>query len=380
MTTPDPPAPDLSAPDPSAPDLERLRDLPLTRWTPRQQLRAPATEVRRAAVPAVDVHNHLGRWLTGGDWRAGTAPWMVEDVGALVAVLDATGVEAVVNLDGMWGGELSANLARYDEAHPGRFLTFCQVEWARLAEPGGLEALVGQLRESAARGARGVKVWKDLGLSVRDAGGALVAPDDPRVVEVLSTAGQLGLPVLVHTADPVAFFDPLDERNERLEELLGNPEWWFGDPAVHPGFDELLAAHARLVLACPGTRVVGAHVGCAAERLDLVEALLAAAPHYSVDTGGRLAELGRQPRRTAALLERFGDRVLFGTDAFPLDAAALRLHFRFFETLDEAFPYAPEEDVPPQGRWTVSGLGLGEGALRALYRENARSVLGLTPR
>ena len=194
--------------NPSTPPVPDLR---VTGWTPRQQLAVPTTRVTRAAVPAVDIHNHLGRWLADD--------WCTPDVDALLALMDEANLTTVVNLDGLWGDALEANLDRYDRAHPGRFVTFCQVEWPLLAEPDGVDRLVTQLRDSAARGARGVKVWKSLGLSVRDASGALVQPDDPRVVEVLTVAGELGLPVLIHVADPMAFFDPLDAHNERFDEL-----------------------------------------------------------------------------------------------------------------------------------------------------------------
>ena len=350
---------------------EQLRTLPVPEWHPVSQLRLPATEVERAAHPAIDVHNHLGRWLTDdGDW-------MVADPDALVALMDACGVETIVNLDGMWGEEVTANVERYDRAHPGRFLTFCQLDWAALASPDGVARLRASLADRAARGARGVKTWKNLGLTIRDGDGALILPDDPRVVEVVRHAGELGLPVLIHTADPKAFFEPLDARNERIDELMQMKEWWFGDRSVHPTFDRLLAAHRTLVESCPGTRFVGAHAGCAAEDLDLVERLLDDCPNYTIDIGGRMAELGRQPRRFRALLERHPDRVLFGTDIYPATEEQFRLHFRFLETDDEAFSYAPGEPVPPQGRWTVSALGLPPDILERVYRTNAARVLGL---
>lgn len=348
-----------------------IDDILLREWTPRSQQRARVTEVATPLVPCIDVHNHLGRWLADG----GT--WMIEDVAALIRVMDERHVEAIVNLDGMWGDELDANLARYDRAHPGRFHTFCQLDWALLAEQDGEARLLRQLADAARRGARGVKVWKDLGLGIRDADGRLVAPDDPRVVAVLTRAGGLGLPVLIHTADPIAFFEPLDARNERLDELRGARDWWFGDRDRHPSFDTLLDAHAALVRACPGTTFIGAHVGCAAEDLDRVERLLAAAPNYHVDIAGRMAELGRQPRRFARLVAAWPDRVLFGTDIYPADDAQYRLHYRFLESDDEGFEYAPGEPIPPQGRWAVSAAALDPDLLTALYRDNARRVLGL---
>lgn len=350
-----------------------IDDIPLRDWTPRSRARLRSTNVDHPAVPCIDIHNHLGRWLSAGDW-------IIDDVDALLSVMDARHVEAIVNLDGMWGDELDANIARYDRAHPGRFHTFCQVDWSRLAQPGSADALVRQIEDSARRGARGVKVWKNLGLEVRDESGAVVRPSDPRVVAVLTRAGELGLPVLIHTADPIAFFDPLDADNERLDELRGAKDWWFGDRTRYPSFDELLDDHATLVQACPDTNFIGAHLGCAAEDLDRVEQLLDAAPNYHVDIAGRMAELGRQPRRFAALVARHPDRVLFGTDIYPATDEQYRLHYRFLESADENFEYAPDEPIPPQGRWAVSAASLAPELLTGLYRDNALRLLATSER
>lgn len=348
-----------------------IADILLRHWTPKSRLHADVTDVPIPHTPCIDVHNHLGRWLSDdGDW-------IIADVAELIETMDARHVESIVNLDGMWGEELKVNLDRYDRAYPGRFYTFCQLDWSLLARPDGDRELLEQLSDSARRGARGVKIWKNLGLEVRDSSDALVAPDDPRVIALVARAGELGLPVLIHTADPIAFFDPLDEHNERLDELRESADWWFGDRSRHPSFDALLDAHARLVLACPGTDIIGAHVGCAAEDLDRVSALMDAAPHYHVDIAGRMAELGRQPRRTARLVAQHPDRVLFGTDIYPTSDEQYRLHYRFLESADESFEYAPGEPVPPQGRWAVSAAAIDPAWLPALYRDNARRLLGL---
>jgi predicted TIM-barrel fold metal-dependent hydrolase len=318
----------------------------------------------------IDAHNHLGRWLSS--WVGRPGEWVVEDVGELVALMDDNGVEAIVNLDGRWGDELEANLDRYDRAHPGRFATFCHVDWALADQPGRLEA---QLRDGAQRGAKGLKVWKDLGLAVRDDDGQLELPDDPRIAPVFHAAGELGLPVLIHTADPVAFWQPLDARNERYDELSTHPEWWYGHGDV-PAYATLMESLIAVVAAHPHTTFIGAHVCSAAEDLHQVAAWLEAHPNLHLDISARLGELGRQPRAAAALIARFPDRVLFGTDAFPPTSDMYALHVRALETADEHFAYDPNPDDPaPQGRWRISGLDLPPEILAAVYAGNARRLI-----
>jgi predicted TIM-barrel fold metal-dependent hydrolase len=351
----------------------------LTEWAPVSQARLPRTEVPRAAVPVIDIHNHLGRWLGNGDWETGSSDWVIEDVGALVATMDARNVETIVNLDGMWGDEVSANVERYDRAHPGRFATFCQIDWRRLFEPGGVDEMRRSLDESRDRGARGVKVWKNLGLWLRDDNDRAVLPDDPRVVDVLGHAGDLGLPILIHVADPRAFFEPMDRHNERYDELLEHQgDWWFGDRTRFPAFEEITEGLRQLVLQTPGTQYIGAHVGCDAENLDWVESVMDEAPNFHADTAGRMAELGRQPRRFVRLMEAHPDRILFGTDIYPVTDEQYALHFRFFESDDEHFEYAPDSEVPPQGRWAVSALSTPRRLLEPVYGGNARRLLALS--
>ena len=345
--------------------------LALAGFAPRSQLRVAATTVQSPASRVIDAHNHLGRWLS--PWVGRGDRWMVDDVGRLLAQMDELGLRAIVNLDGRFGDELAANLARYDEAHPGRFATFCHVDWAEIAEPA---RLVQSLRESQARGARGLKVWKDLGLTVVDDRGHLVLPDDPRLAALWHEAGVLGLPVLIHTADPIAFFDPVDERNERIEELAAHPEWSFhGDE--FPSFWRLMEALEAIVSQHPQTTFIAAHAGCCAEDLGWVSGMLDRHPNLAIDISARLAELGRQPRATRRLIQRHPARVLFGTDAFPPDPAVYRLHYRFLESEDEAFDYAPWDAVPPTGRWQISALGLERPLLDQLYHLNAERLLGL---
>ncbi len=321
----------------------------------------------RARFAAVDAHNHLGRWLTpDGDWS-------VSDVGALLADMDRCNVAAIVNLDGMWGGELRENVERYDLAHPGRFATFAHLDWRELAEPGWPERLATGLHEAADAGAKGLKVWKSLGLALRDERGTWLMPDDERLAPVWETAGELGLPIVIHVADPVAFFAPVGPENERLEELIAHPEWSFADVRF-PRFEQLIDGLEAVVSRHPGTTFIGAHVGCFAEDLAWVGRMLSTHANFHVDIAARMAELGRQPRASRLLIQEHADRVLFGIDLFPPDPAEYAIHFRFLETVDEGFAYSTK-DPPPQGRWTISGLALPDEILLAIYAENARRLI-----
>jgi len=345
--------------------MSDLHGLPLRDFRPVPTVRRELTPLsERPPFPIVDAHNHLGRWLTGD--------WSVPDVDALLASMDDWGVEAIVNLDGMWGEELEANLHRYDRAHPGRFATFAQ--WDReLFARDDWAGLAAQLADSARRGARGLKVWKDLGLHLRDGAGALVMPDDVRLDPVWDEVAAAGIPVTIHVADPVAFFEPLDERNERVEELLANPDWWFGDRDRFPPFQAIIESLEALIARRSDVTWIGAHALCYAEDVGWIGRMLDAYPNVYADIAARIAELGRVPRATRELIVRHPDRFLFGTDAFPPDGEVYAVHRRFLETADEHFPYDPDVDeAPGQGRWTISGLDLPPDVLERVFAENAR--------
>jgi predicted TIM-barrel fold metal-dependent hydrolase len=340
---------------------------------------------QRARHAAIDFHAHLGRWLTPeGDWVSSDLagrhdhPWMVEDVPAFVALLDEHNIAASVNLDGRWGTELEANLNRYDRAHDGRFFTFCQLDLgiARERDDFG-EVLAQSVRESAAAGARGLKVWKTLGLGFRDSKGELLRPDDERLSPVFATAGELGLPVLIHTADPAPFFEPVESENDRVDELLLHPEWSYHGRGL-PSHDELMESFEALVAAHPETTFVGAHVAGWVENLAWVSRMLDDHPNLFVDFAARIPDLGRQPRAARELFLRHPGRVLFGTDELPPSAAGYRRYFRFLETADSGYEHAGGPPPGP-GDWSVSALDLPDEALRAVYAGNPSRLLGLGP-
>jgi predicted TIM-barrel fold metal-dependent hydrolase len=340
-------------------------DLLLREFRPEPMLRVAEHHPERFPVPAVDVHNHLGRWHSKS--------WSIPDVDKFLALLDDCHVWAVVNLDGGWSEELEANLDRYDRAHPGRFATFCRLDWSEARRAGWGERLAASVRDSAARGAAGVKLWKDVGLRLKDERGDLFFLDDPRLTPVWEAIADTRLPVLVHTADPAAFFRPLDATNERFEELIAHPDWHFYGPEF-PSLTRLLDSLEHCVAANPKVTFIGAHVGCYAEDLGWVDRMLASYPNFNIDIAARIAELGRQPRATRRLILKHPDRVLFGTDVFPPKADDYWRYLRFLGTDDEYFPYSGS-NPPGTGRWTISGIHLPDDVLGQVAGGNARRLL-----
>lgn len=342
--------------------------LALADFRPRPSLVTQVSDIAGPSMPFVDAHNHLGRF--GGGWDKRPAQEFFDH-------LATTGCVHYVDLDGGWGEDiLDDRLRHYKELAPDRYCVFGGVNWDRWSEEGGIfpDMAAERLRAQAARGAQGLKIWKPFGLSVTDDRGALARVGDPRLAPIWDTAGELGLPVLVHVADPVAFFDPVTPENERWDELGHHPEWSFPSPP-YPSFLSIIEGFATLVRRHPGTTFIGAHVACYAENLAWVSALLDECPNLMIDFSARIAELGRVPYSARALMLRHADRILFGTDAGP-DRDTYAIYARFLETADEYFSYSADP-IPGQGRWNICGLHLPPEVQARIYHENAARLFGL---
>jgi len=344
-----------------------MRDaLLLEDYQPRSELEVPEHSVPQAMFPAVDAHNHPTYPGFG---------WEKLDLEQTLRELDLVNVATIVNLSGGTGDELVRNIEKFDLAYPGRFVTFCNVDFAGMGEVGWTERATAQLEADVRAGARGLKIYKELGLRYRDQAGRLVLPDDPRLADLWDAAGGLGVPVTIHTADPVAFFRPLDRFNERWDELHAVPDWHFYGPEF-PTFDNLIESLYRLVESHPRTTFITAHVGCYPENLGFVSQMLDRYPNLYTDIAARIAELGRAPYSARNWFIKYAGRILFGTDFVP-NIARYRTHFRFLETTDEYFEYNADSPVPTQGRWRIYGLHLPAEVLRQVYHDNAARLLRL---
>ena len=361
----------------------------LGEFEPKSMLVVPQNPVARARFPVIDAHTHVSHLFRltpePGEPLQGSPE---ERLAQIVGWMDEINLKTLLNMTGGFGEELQRNITEMQNRHEGRFLICTVPTYDRLGEadyPSWQAAELGLAREA---GAKGLKISKTLGVYLREGGeeGPLVKIDDPRFDPMWEAAGKLGMPVFIHTADPDAFFTPTDRFNERWEELGNHPEWSFYGKD-YPPKAELLAARNRVIERHAGTTFVCLHVANHPENLDEVSGWLDQYPNMHVEIGARLGELGRQPRRARKFFEDYQDRILFGTDASPhgrsvpqqdLTPAMFQCYFRFLETLDEYFDYAPSP-TPPQGRWKIYGIGLPDDTLRKVYHNNAAKIMGLQP-
>ena len=359
----------------------------LSEFEPKSMLHVQETPIERARFPVIDVHTHVTfRAKQTGGVSQGEAINIPAPPGEILPAMDRRNIRIMVNLTGSSGDGLKQAIQTFHTPHPDRFLIFTEPSWDRVAEPGYPQWQADELGRAKAAGGRGIKILKTLGLYVREqvTSGPLLAIDDKRFDPMWDACGALGFPVAMHIADPEAFFLPIDRFNERYEELVRHPDWSFHGRDF-PSFQALMEARDRLFARHPRTNWVGLHVGHHAEDLADVARMLDRFPNVAVDVAARIGELGRQPRTAKKFFDKYQDRVLFGTDAVPggkdtpqqlFGDALYQIYFRFFETEDEYFDYAPSP-VPPQGRWRIYGLGLSDEVLKKFYHQNAERVLGV---
>lgn len=374
-------------PSPPSEEEKTPQSLTLADFEPRSMLRVHETHVERARFPAIDIHTHISvsAKSQGGVELAAEREYLAPPQ-ELLTVMDKTNVRSMVNLTGGYDSGLVETIAKYDRSYGDRFYTFNEPSYSHFLDPNYPKLQANAIEQAHRYGARGLKILKTLGLYLREnlTSGTLVKIDDPRFDPMWDACGQLNMPVAIHVSDPIAFFLPTDRFNERYEELVNHPDWSFHGRDF-PSNADLIEARNRVFARHPKTRFIVLHVGNFAENLANVSENLDRFENMTVDIAARIGELGRQPREARKFFDKYQDRVLFGTDATPhgddspqqiFSEDLYQIYFRFLETDDEYFDYAPAK-VPPQGRWRISGINLTDTVLRKVYNENASRELQL---
>lgn len=325
-------------------------------YEPRSTLVVPATPVKRARYPFVDVHSHQNGLMSP------------EELDRLVRDMDALNMAVMVNLSGRSDEALQRAVANMKGRHPSRFVVFANLNFNGIDEPGWGERAAAQLAEDVRNGAQGLKIFKNLGMSVRDGQGRRVPVDDPSLDAVWRKAGELGIPVLIHSADPAPFWEPYDRFNERWLELTQIPSRR-RPPELYPPWEQIIAEQHHLFAKHPKTIFINAHLGWMGNDLARLGKLLDRYPNVYTEIGAVLAELGRQPGFARHWFIRYQDRVLFGKDAW--NPEEYPVYFRTLETADEYFDYYRKRHA----FWKLYGLDLPDDVLGKLYYGNALRII-----
>ena len=348
-------------------------DLPLSQFRPEPRIKTTVTALTRAKFPVVDCHSHLRIRLRHDR----------EALDGFVKLMDRNHIAIAVSLDGGLGSKLDEHIDYLWSKYRDRFVIFANIDWQGAGQADKPETwdchrddfvhrVVMDLERARSKGVSGLKIFKALGLEVRNPDGSLVKIDDRRWYPIWKACGRLQLPVIMHTADPSAFFEPITHSNERYEELSRHPDWHF--PADRfPPRSELLAARNRIIAEHPQTSFIAAHMANDAEDLQETAAWLDKYPNMVVEMASRISELGRQPYTSRDFLIKYEDRVLFGTDG-PWPELRYSRYWRFLETRDEYFPYS-EKEVAPQGLWNIYGVDLPDETLIKIYHRNAARII-----
>ena len=322
-------------------------------YDPPSSLVVPAHRLTRAKYPFIDVHSHQS---------------LAVDYQRLAREMDALNMRTLVNLSGRSGDALANAIRTSQGVRPGRFVFFANLQFAGIDDPQWGANAAAQLERDVRAGARGLKIFKNLGLDLKDGSGKRVPVDDPRLDPVWRKAGELHIPVLIHSAEPRQFFEPHDKNNERWLELKERPER-ARPPGEYPPWATIIGEQHRMFRKHPRTTFINAHLGWLGGYLGHLGALMDSLPNMYTEIGAVLAELGRQPRAAKQFLTKYQDRVLFGKDSY--EPSEYHTYFRVLETADEYFDYYRRRHA----FWKMYGLDLPDEVLKKIYYKNALRII-----
>lgn len=324
-------------------------------YEPRSSLVVPGHPLTRARFPFVDIHGHQ----RGHDMSR-------ERFDSLLADMDDMNMGAMVNLSGGSGERLVQNVVNLKQRAPHRFVVFANISYNGIDDPDYPQRIARQLEADVRNGAQGLKIFKNHGLSVRDGRGNRVHTDDERFDPLWDKAGELGIPVLIHTGDPHQFWEPLDKYNEKWRELVERPRRK-QDP--EPSWETIMQEQWNVFRKHPNTMFISAHLSWLGHDLGRLGALLDELPNMHAGLGAVIYELGRQPRYGRDFLIRYQDRILMGKDAYNRDE--FNTYFRVLETADDYFDYYRAYHA----FWKMYGLDLPDETLRQIYYGNAARLI-----
>ena len=333
----------------------QTKTLTTEEYEPKSSLVTKEHKVERSKFPFVDIHSHHNN----------PSP---EYVDKLIREMDSINMRLMVNLSGGTGERLKQTVAAMKGRYPDRFIVFANVDTSDLNEPGFGKRAAARLEQDVKNGAQGLKIFKNYGMDMKFKDGRRVKVDEPEFDPIWAKCGELGIPVLIHTAEPSVFFDPIDRFNERWLELNQFPGR-ARPPEKYPTFETLMTERNNLFAKHPKTNFIAAHLGYHGNDLERLGKLFDAYPNVYVDNAAVLAELGRQPYAARDFHIKYQDRIVFGKDIYEI--SEYKMYFRVMETRDEYIEYYRKRHA----FWRIYGFDLPDEVLKKVYYKNALRLI-----
>ncbi len=338
------------------PGQEYLK-IPLNEFNPKSIFKIPVTRVEKARFPAIDFHSH--------DY-----PKTGQEVDAWVQTMDACNISKTIVLSYTTGPAFDSVIKKYGR-YGDRFEVWCGFDYTGMNEAGWAERAVKELERCHAMGATGVGELGDKGLGEyysKPTPGIGMHVDDARMQPLLKRCGELGMPVSIHVAEDAWMYEPADASNDGLM----NAAKWHVDMNVPGklGHDALIQTLENAVRDNPGTLFIACHLANSCADLGRLAGMLDRYPNLYTEMAARFGEIAPIPRQTKAFMEKYNDRIVYGTD-MGTSPSMYRTTFRILETADEHF-YEKERF---NYHWPLHGLDLSEKTLKKIYSVNGRKVL-----
>jgi predicted TIM-barrel fold metal-dependent hydrolase len=348
------------------------QEMPFEEYDPPSTLVVPEHIVTQAKFPFIDVHNHQVRMPN-------------QDLSELITEMDKLNMQVMVNLSGRgfrrienpdgsfsYGVQSSEYLQKAinnaNSMAPERFIVFTNIDFENIGESGWTEKALKELEADLQAGAKGLKIYKNLGMRIKDSDGNRVPVDDARLDPIWEKCGELGIPVLIHSADPALFWSPHDKNNERWLELKQRPDRKRGSQ-TEPSWEQIISEQQNVFRKHPITIFINAHLSWMGNNLARLGKLMDELPNMYTEIGAVLAELGRQPRFARDWFIKYQDRILFGKDSWQPEE--YHVYFRVLETADEYFDYYRRRHA----FWKMYGLHLPDEVLKKVYYKNALRII-----
>jgi len=341
-------------------------------YNPPSSLVVPEHIIKRSKFPFIDAHNHQFDLSS-------------EKLNQVVTGMDELNMAVMVNLSGRGFTRLEVEPGKFEyrmldsdylkdaiaitnNSYASRFITFTNIDFLGFGEDGWTVRILKELELDVSYGANGLKIYKNLGLTLKDNNEIRVSVDDPRLDPIWEKCAELEIPVLIHTGEPFQFWQPKDENNERWLELKQRPNR-YRDPDIYPTWEIIMGEQHNVFRKHPNTIFINAHLGWLGYDLESLGTLLDELPNMYTEIGAVLAELGRQPRQAREWFIKYQDRILFGKDSW--NPEEYYVYFRVLETADEYFDYYRKRHA----FWKMYGLDLPDEVLKKVYYKNALKII-----